>query len=202
MLVRIENAGITRGREFALYAYSNIEPSATLYAFNPINKEYVQLEYVKRGNSNFHIFEAVAPHFDGYLMAVIGNQKIIKRIGTPLVTAFIYGYKDGYTLPYKLYDKDVNVIGEGILKHIVDGFYYTIISDNVMMVEAQSRKFMISKNIAKLNYEVTMTGGSINSTFDNATIGDVPLPDVALPNVELKDAMLDSTLPEVEIKEL
>ena len=202
MIVRIENAGLTRGREFSLYAYASTTPQARLYGFDPIAKRYEELPYEHVQNGKFHIFNAMAPHFDGYLMARVGSQKVIKRIGIPLVTAFVYGYKKGYTLPYKLFDKEANVIGGGSLKHIVDDFYYTILSDEVMMVEVQKKKIMISKNIAKLNYEVTMKGGALNSTFESATIEGVELPEVTLPSVELKDASLDSTLPEVEIKEL
>lgn len=202
MIVRIENAGLTRGREFSLYAYSNSTPEAKLYGFDPIGERYEEIPFSQVSNGKFHIFNAVAPRIDGYLLAKVGSQKVIKRIGVPLVTAFVYGYKKGYTLPYKLFDKEANIIGEGNLKHIVDGFYYTILSDEVMMVEVQKKKIMISKNIAKLNYEVTMKGGALNSTFESATIEGVELPDVTLPSVELKDVSLDSTLPEVEIKEL
>jgi len=202
MIVRIENAGLTRGREFSLYAYANSVPSAKMYGFEPISRQLEEIPYEHVQNGKFHIFNAVAPHFDGYLLARVGTQKVIKRIGTPLVTAFVYGYKKGYTLPYKLYDKDANIIGDGVLEHIVDGFYYTILSDDVMMVEVQKKKIMISKNIAKLNYEVTMKGGRLGSTFESANIDTVNLPEVALPSVELKDASLDSELPEVKIKEL
>lgn len=201
MVIRIETAGITRGREFKLYAYSPQVPALNLYAFNPVTKEVVQLDYEHTRKGDYHIFSSNAPHFDGYLLAKIGNQRLIKKIGYPLTT-FVYGYLPNYTIVYKFFDIEANIIKEGNLKPIIDGFYYEILDDSVMMVEVRGKKILINKNISKLNYKVTMTGGELNSNFESVPLENIALPEVKLPSVELKGAVLNSTMPEVTIEEL
>ena len=202
MIVRIETAGLTRGREFKLFAYSSETPSVELFAYDPVDESIERLSVEIVSRSPYHIIKSVAPHFDGYLLAKVGRQKIIKRIGTPFLQRFLYGYRPDYTVPYKLYDENAEVIREGILDEIIDGFYKTPIDDRVMMVEAMGKKFLINKNIAKLNYQVTMRGGRLGSSLPDVNLNEVALPQVQLDPIELGDVTLDSTLPEVEIKEL
>lgn len=202
MVVRIENAGLVRGREFSLYAYAKSEVAARLYAFNPVSRDYEELscEYVRKGD--FHIFNAIAPHYDGYLLAKVGRQRLAKRIGIPVVQALIYGYKEGYLVPYKLYDAMSNVIDEGKMAHIVDGFYYAMLPSEAMMAELGDKKILISRNIAKLGYQVRIEGGKLASSLSGASLPDVELPDVDMGDATLPEVRLASELPEVEIKEL
>ncbi|WP_456432676.1 hypothetical protein [Nitratifractor sp.] len=202
MVLRIETSGITRGREFSLYAFSDSVPAIEAYAYNPVTREVVPLDCVHGKYGMLHRFEAVAPHFDGFLMAKIGRQKIVKRIGTPIQIALVVGWKEGYTAFYKAFDYQGNVIGEGAMDHLVGPFFACSIPDDAVMMEAAGKRFLVNRNISRMNYRITMEGGELHSSFDPAILGNVDLPDVTFEGAELGDVTLDSTLPNITIEEL
>jgi len=202
MVVRIEDAPLTRGREFRLFAYAASEPECVLYAFDPVSQKSPELDYTLVRNGDFYIYETTAPSLDGYLLARIGSQKIIKRIGAPVIRWFLYGYRPGYTLDYRFFDADANVVSEGTLDHLIDAFYGKELGDEVMMADVAGRKILIGRNISRLAYEVSINGGSLASTIGGADLPDVDLPDVALPDLTLPQVSVESTLPEVIIREL
>jgi hypothetical protein len=201
MVIRIEDAGLTRGREFSLFAYSTVQPQCKMWGYSPMSG-VIEIDHETVTNGKFYIFKAIAPQIDGYLLAKVGKQKVIKRIGNPVFRAFVYGYKKGYSVPYTYYDIEANVLESGVLDSVVDVFYSKPLSDDVAMVDVMGKKILISKNIAKMNYEVRMAGGRLNSTLGSARIESFDLPSVTLPNVEIEAGTLDSELPDVEIKEL
>ena len=110
MIVRIEDAGLTRGREFKLFAYSTSAPFCEIYGYDSLANRIISIPHNMTKNGNFYIFRATAPSIDGYLLAKVGNQKVIKRIGNPLFRAFVYGYRPGYSVPYRYFDISANVI--------------------------------------------------------------------------------------------
>lgn len=197
MIVRIETTGLARGREFNLYAFAQNTPSVSMAAYNPVTNNVVPLDYTHKSNGDVHIFSSTAAHFDGFLLAKVGNQKIVKKIGTPSQDKFVVGWKDGYTCFYKAYDQNGEVIEEGRMANIADGFFAIRIPDDAIMMEAAGKKVLINKNIQKLSYEVTMSGGELKSN-----VGNVALDSIKLPDIELPDSTLDSTMPDVTIKEL
>lgn len=202
MVLRIETSGITRGREFSLYAFADTVPEVLAYAYNPVTREVVSLDCEHSEYGMLHKFDAVAPHFDGFLMAKIGKQKIVKRIGTPLQIALVVGYKEGYSAFYKAYDSQGAVIAEGETEHLVGPFFACAVPDEAVMMEAAGKKFLINRNISRLNFEVSIDTGALNSSFDYSALGDIQLSSDPLPKMQLEDATLDSTLPNVTIKEL
>ena len=197
MVVRIETTGLARGREFSLYAFSQAVPAVSMAAYNPVTGAVVSLAYLHRQNGNVHIFSADAPRFDGFLLASINRQKLVKKIGTPMQEKFVVGWKEGYTCFYKAYDLNGEVIAEGPMDTITDGFFAAKIPDEAIMMEAAGKKVLINQNIQRLSYRVEMSGGSLGSTLPN-----IALDSVELPAVELPDAQLDSTMPNVTIEEL
>jgi len=201
MIVRIDTTNITRGREFTLYAKNPDDLTVTVRALKPSTGvvEDITMEHGTAGE--FDAYRGVAPSLDGYLIGSIGKQKIAKKIGMPM-PAFVIGYKEGYTLPYKAYDVDGVLVDEGSLIPIGDGFYYTTIPSATVVVFALNKNFLVNKDLLKMNYEIEIEGGSLNSTFDNPNMENVSLPNINLPATELGDASLDSTLPTVTIKEL
>ena len=201
MIVRIDTTNITRGRDFTLYAKNPSDQPVVIRSLKPSTGvvEDITMEHGTAGE--FDAYRGIAPSLDGYLIGSIGSQKIAKKIGMP-VPAFVIGYKDGYTLPYKAYDVDGALLIEGNLIPIGDGFHYTLIPSSAVVVFALNKNFLVNKNLLKMNYEVEITGGELNSTFDNPVMENVVLPNIDLPNTELGNASLDSTLPTVTIREL
>lgn len=202
MVLRIETSGITRGREFSLYAFADTVPEVLAYAYNPVTHEVVSLDCEHSEYGMLHKFDAVAPHFDGFLMAKIGRQKIVKRIGTPLQTSLVIGYKEGYTAFYKAYDYQGNVISDGAMEHLVGPFFTCSIPDEAVMMEAAGKKFLINRNIGRLNFQITMEGGALSSEYASDDLDQVELHDMTLPDVVLGEATLGSELPQISIEEL
>ncbi|ADV46416.1 hypothetical protein [Nitratifractor salsuginis] len=201
MIVRIDTTNIARGREFSLYAKNSNGLPVTVRALKPSTGEVTAIEMQHGTAGGFDVYTGTAPILDGYLIATIGKQKIAKKIGHPL-PSFVLGYKDGYTVPYEAYDIHGSVIASGNLTDIGGGYYYTMIPPETLVVKALKKHFLVNKNLLKMEYEITMEGGALNSTFDNAQMDNLTLPDVELKDVTLGDAQLDSTLPNVTIKEL
>lgn len=201
MFLRIETTNITSGREFSLYAYSVAVPSVEIYAFNPVSREIEPLDYEHILDGVLHRFDAVAPTLNGFMLTKVNAQRFIKRIGNPLTT-FIVGYKANYTIPYKAISKDGTVLYQGDLTPIMNGFYYAPIHSGVVMMEVFNKKILINQNILKMNYEIIMDGGELNSSFDNVAMDNIALPDIELPIVELGDTVLESTLPDITIEEI
>ena len=202
MVLRIETSGITRGREFSLYAFADATPEITAYAYNPVTREVVSLDCEHSKYGMLHKFDSVAPGFDGFLMAKVGKQKIVKRIGTPVQVALVIGYKEGYTAFYKAYDYLGGIMSEGAMENIVGPFFTCAIPSDAVMMEAAGKKLLINRNISRLNFEVSIDTGALNSSFEYSQLQNVTLSSDPLPQTPLEDATLDSTLPNVTIKEL
>jgi hypothetical protein len=77
-----------------------------------------------------------------------------------------------------------------------------MIPAETLVVSALKKHFMVNKNLLKMEYEITMDGGELNSTFDNVEMENLALPNIEMKDVTLGDAQLESTLPDVTIKEL
>jgi hypothetical protein len=201
MVVRIDTTNVTRGQDFSIFAKNYIDQSVEIYALNPISGEVVSLQHTQTEIANSFVrFDLVAPSFDGYLMAAIGNQKIVKKIGHPMLH-FVIGHKAGFTIPFKAYDGYGEVISDSNLINAVGGFYYTPLSLDTAVVTALNKEFIINKDLLKLNYEITMDGGELNSTFEASQIDDATLQDITLPDAELGSVDLGSTMPNITIRE-
>jgi hypothetical protein len=201
MVVRIDTTNVARGQEFTIFAKNYTDQNVEIYALDPITGDVIWLQHTKTDiANNFVRFDLTAPSLDGYLLAAIGNQKIVKKIGNPLLH-FVIGHKAGFTIPYKAYDGYGNVISDGNLINAVGRFYYTPLTVETAVVTALNKEFIINKDLLKLNYEITMDGGELNSTFEVSQIDAATLQDVVLPNTELGTADLNSTLPNITIRE-
>lgn len=201
MIVRIDTTNITRGREFTLFANNPKSEAVTMRGLQVSNGEVIDIPHTIQSLGEFDGYEGIAPQLDGYLLATVSTQKVVKKIGNPQ-PAFVIGYKVNYTVPYKAYDGGGVEIASGNLTPLVDGFYFTQIPYDTAVVKALNRNFIVNKNLLKMNYEITMDGGELNSTYENLTFDSVTLQDVELPTTELGTASLDSTLPNVTITEL
>lgn len=202
MVVRIETAGIARGREFHLYANAKSTPTASIYAFDPVTTSYQVLSYEHTQNGDMHIYKAVAPSIDGYLLARIGNQKVVKKIGFP-IQKFVLGHKPNYTISYEEFDINGNLLSRGVMNNIVECFYYADLYDEAAVISLLGKRFVISRSVNRMSFEVTMGVGELNSTYEPIEVaGETVIPVVTLPDVTLKDASLNSQMPDVTIKEL
>lgn len=201
MIVRIDTTNLTRGREFTLYAKNSESETVLAKAVDVTTGEVipVSMQYAPMGE--FNGYEGVAPSVDGYFMAKIGSQKVVKKIGNP-AHSFALAYKPNYTVSFKACSGTGEVIGNGTLTDTGDGFYYTLLPSDTAIVKTLNKNFIINKNLLKMNYEITMDGGALNSTFENVSIDNMALPAIDLPDAMLGDSTLDSTLPDITIKEL
>ncbi|WP_456390339.1 hypothetical protein [Hydrogenimonas sp.] len=200
MIIRIDTTNLSRGREFSLYAKGG-NSDAQLYAFDATTKAYEPLHYEVSHAGSYLEFSSVAPSVDGFLLAQVGGQRVVKKIGYPVPT-FVVGYKGGYTFPYVCEDRDGKELYSGNLTPIVAGFYYAPLDMNAAVVTTLGKHFIVNRSMLKMSYDVTMEGGVLGSEFEDAEIGSVSLPDIVLPDVILREASLSSTLPDIEIKEL
>lgn len=201
MVVRVDTTNLTRGLDFSVIIYTNSEPTVSLYAFNTSTHIIETLESELIHGESFFKSLSKAPYFDGFLLAKINSKSmVVKKIGHP-TPHFVIGYKENYTVPYKLFDEAGVELKAGNLKNIVDGFYYCEIGSNVTVMETLKKRFIIKDNITKLNYGTTM---------ENATLSEVSLPnyelnttlsEVTLPYVVLAEMNVESILPDVEITE-
>jgi len=201
MIVRIDTTNITRGREFTLYANNPNNETVTMRGLNVLDGSVVSIPHTAKKFGLFDGYVGVAPHLDGYLLATVSTQKVVKKIGNPQ-PAFVIGYKTNYTVPYKAYDGGGIEIASGNLIALVDGFYFTQIPYDTAVVTTLSRNFIVNKNLLKMNYDVAIVGGSLNSTYENLVLNSATLPDVVLPTNTLGASTLASTLPDVTITEL
>ena len=201
MIVRIDTTNITRGREFALFANNPNSKPVTMRGLRVSSGEVVDIPHTIQKLGEFDGYIGIAPQLDGYLLATVSTQKVVKKIGNPQ-PAFVIGYKANYTVPYKAYDGGGVEIGSGNLTPLVDGFYFTKIPYETAVVKCLNKNFIVNKNLLKMNYEVAMDGGELNSAYENLTFDNVTLPSVELPANKLGTASLDSTLPNVTITEL
>lgn len=201
MIVRIDTTNLTRGREFTMYAKNSTGASVVAKAVdvNTGDVSVVDMQHTPMGE--FDGYAAVAPQVDGYFMAKIGSQKVVKKIGNP-AHSFALAYKPNYTVSFEACDGTGAAIGTGTLKDVGDGFYYTLLPSDTAIVKTINKNFIVNKNLLKMNYEITMDGGALNSTFENVSIDNVALPTIDLPATVLGDSTLDSTLPDITIKEL
>ena len=201
MIVRIDTTNITRGQPFSIFAKNYTDQSIEIYALNPITGYVEDVPYTKVGiANNFVRFDLIAPNFDGYFMAAIGTQKIVKKIGHPTLN-FVIGYKEGFTVPYTAYDGYGNILSEGTLTNAIGMFYYTPLQLETAVVASLNKEFIINKDLLKMNFEITMDGGELNSTFESGGIDNVSLQDITLPDAELGTVELSSTMPDITIEE-
>lgn len=201
MIVRIDTTNITRGREFTLYAKNPNNKQVTMRAVNALTLDVVDIPFTHQDLGEFDGYEGIAPQFDGYLMAKIDRQKVVKKIGIP-TPAFMIGYKENYTVPYIAYNGAGVELEAGNLMPVSGEFYFTQIPDDTAVVKALNKNFIVNKNLLKMNYEITIDGGELNSTFDNVSMENIALPNIELPSTELGETELNSTLPTTTIKEL
>jgi len=201
MIVRIDTTNITRGREFTLYAKNPNSLAVTVMAVEIETGDVSTLSTTHKSLGEFDAYESIAPQINGYLLAIIGTQKVVKKIGNPN-PAFTIGYKQNYTVPYTALDGAGVELATGNLTALPSGFYYTKIPTDTAVVKCLKKNFIVNKDLLKMNYEITMEGGVLNSTYDTPILENVVLQEVTLPNAELGTASLDSTLPDVTITEL
>jgi len=201
MIVRIDTTNITRGREFTLLASNPTSKPITMRGLDVSSGEVVDIPYTKQSLGEFDKYVGVAPQLNGYLLATVSQQKVVKKIGNPQ-PAFVIGYEANYTVPYKIYNGSGVEVGHGDLTHIVDGFYFTQVPYDTAVIKCLDTYFIINKSLIKMNYEVSITSGTLNSTFETLPLKSVPLPNVQLPTNILGVATLNATSPNIFLKEL
>ena len=201
MIVRIDTTNLSRGREFSLFATNPAGKPVKMRYLSIPSGDIGEIEFSHRVAGTLDAYDAVAPVIDGYLMATIGKQKVAKKIGNP-ITSFVIGYRQGYTLPYTAISHDGDEIETGELRDAGLGWYWAVLPPETAVLETAGKKFIINKDLLKMEYEVTMDGGSLGSSYLPSSIDEMALPELTLPDVGLNDAELDSTLPDVTIKEL
>ena len=201
MIVRVDTTNLTRGLNFNLVVQTNEEPEVLIYAFNSASQEVVMLDYTMEQTGVFFKASSKAPSFDGYLLAKINSKSIIvKKIGHPL-DMFVVGYKENYTIDYKMFNENGEIIKNGNLINIIDGFYYCKVPIEISIIETLRKRFIIKDNFTKLNYDVILGDGTIDNVelpnYDLiSTLGDVTLGDI-----DLIETDINSSLANVEIKE-
>lgn len=200
MVVRVDTTNLTRGLDFGVIVHTDTEPTVSLYAFNATtyDLEELQVEIVQEGV--FYKALSKAPYFDGFLLAKINSKSmVVKKIGHPR-PHFIIGYKENYTVSYKLFNESGIELNAGNLKNIIDGFYYCEISSDVTVMETLKKRFIIKENLTKLGYEVDMS----ETVMEDITLPsyelNTTLSDATLPNVELIETNIEASLPDVEIR--
>jgi len=201
MIVRIDTTFISRGQEFSLYGRNPSGKPVLIRAIEIATGNVEQLQFSHSVSGEMDVYSTTAPAIDGYLMASVGSQKVTKKIGNP-IPSFVIGYRDGYTVGYEEISASGEVINSGSLNDAGEGWYWTTLSQGTAIVKALGRRFIVNKNLLKMNYEITMEGGTLGSDYQSAGLNDIGLPDMALDDVGLEDATLDSTMPTVTIKEL
>jgi hypothetical protein len=201
MIVRIDTTNLTRGREFTLYANNPNGDTVAMYGLDILSGTVTTIPYTHSLFGKFDGYTGVAPQLDGYLMATVGTQKVVKKIGSPL-PAFCIGYKPNYTVAYTAYDANGTVLDTGNLHNVVGDFYYTTLPIDTAIVHCLNKDFIVNKNLLKMNYEITMGSSVLNSTYGNITMDNVPIPSVTLPMQSLGSVTLDAVMPNVTIKEL
>lgn len=188
MVVRVDTTNLTRGLEFSIIVHTQTEPDITLYSLNTTTHQHEVLPHVISQDGQFYKATSKAPSFDGYLLAKINTQyAVVKKIGHPR-PHFVIGYRENYTVPYKIYDTHGVEIVSANLTKIVGGFYYCVVPQNATVMETLKKRFIMKDNLTKLNYDVLM---------DDATLDDV-----VLPNYELNTTLSDATLPEVTLSDV
>lgn len=201
MIIRVDTTNLTRGLDFNIIIHTDVEPSVSLYAFSSSTHAYEELDCSIEQNGVFFKANSKAPYFDGYLLAKINSKSmIVKKIGHP-TPHFVIGYKNNYTVPYKLFTEDGNEFKSDTLTNIIDGFYYCAIPSNITIMETLKKRFILKENLTKIDYEVTIG----NAIFDdvilpNYTLPDITLVDAVLPDITLEDIGINVTLPTIEIK--
>jgi hypothetical protein len=113
----------------------------------------------------------------------------------------VIGYKENYTVPYKLYNEAGSELKSGNLSHIIDGFYYCEINSDVTVMETLKKRFIIKDNLTKLNYGVTMSDAVLYDVVLPDYNLDATLGDTTLPDIELDYIHTQTTLADVEITE-
>jgi len=201
--LRVDTTNIARGREFSLYALTNEIKSIELYAFNSATKEYISIDnYEIDSKSPFNIVKAIAPAFNGFLLATINDVPVIKKIG------YVYGvvcvsYKSGYDLPYKMYNVNYEVTKTGYMANIVSKFFYTTYDKEDIVLEFNNKQIILQKWDFKMRYDIIQKReGSFEADIGNVSLNDVSLPEITLPQTDIGDVSISATMPEYEIKEL
>jgi len=201
MIVRVDTTNLTRGLSFNIVVQTDEEPEISIYAFNSASHEVVTLDYTMEQSGVFFKASSKAPSFDGYLLAKINSKSlIVKKIGHPL-DMFVMGYKENYTIHYKMFNQYGEITEDGNLINIIDGFYYCEIPIEITIIETLRKRFILKSNFTKLNYDVILGDGTIdNIDLPNYDLSST-LSDVTLADVDLIDTDINATLADVEIKE-
>jgi len=202
LTLRVDTTNLARGRQFSLYALTNEIKSIEVYAFNYLTKEYTPIDVEIDSRTPFHIIKGIAPQFNGFLLATINNVPVIKKIG------YVYGYvvvsyKEGYDLPFKMYDVNYQITKQGKMIPIVSKFFFTQYDKDDIVLEFNNKQIILQKWEFKMEYDIIQTKeGSFSTTIGDVSLGDTTLPDVELPDTSIGDVTIEATLPEYEIKEL
>jgi len=201
VVVRVDTTNLTRGLDFSVFVQTDEEPTISLYAFNSASHEVEVLDFTIVQSGVFYKALSKAPYFNGYLLAKINDKSIlVKKIGNPTLH-FLIGYKEDYTIQYKLFNENGIETRKDNFINIVDGFYYCEINEDITIVETLKKRFIVKDLIAKMNYDVILGVSDLQDItlqdMDiNSTLGDVKLDDVSLDSISI-----DTTLANVEIKE-
>lgn len=201
MVVRVDTTNLTRGLDFTISVHTMVEPNVSLYAFNTSTHTYEALIHTMSQEGIFFKATAKAPYFDGFLLAKINSKSmIVKKIGHP-TPHFVIGYKENYTVPYKLFSESGVVLRSGNLINIIDGFYYCEILHDATIMETLKKKFIIKDNFTKLNFDVNLGESVLNDIVLTDYVFDVTLGDATLNHINLESVTLDATLTDAEITE-
>lgn len=201
MVVRVDTTNLTRGLDFRVNVHTELEPNASIYAFNSASHQVEEITATKQKDGVFWNLFSKAPYFDGFVLATINSKSVIaKKVGFP-TPHFVVGYKAGYTIPYEVFDVNGNKVDGGNLKPIVDGFYYCTLNYEICIVSTLGKRFVVKNQTGKLNYDVSVGLGEIENLQLpeyqlNSSLGDAVLNDM-----QLEDVQLNATLAEVNITE-
>jgi len=201
MIVRVDTTNLTRGLDFSVLIQTDKEPTVSLYAFNSASHEVEVLDFTIVQSGVFYKALSKSPYFNGYLLAKINNKSIlVKKIGNPTLH-FLIGYKENYTVPYKLFNEDGIETRKDNFINIVNGFYYCEINSDITIVETLKKRFIVKDLMAKMNYDVTLGDGILQDiSLDDITL-DATLGDTTLGDVTLQDITLNATLADTNITE-
>lgn len=196
MVVRVDTTNLARGIDFDVHVHTQDEPSISLYAYDTSSNTLEVLHTQVSQEGVFFNFKSKAPYFDGFVLATINNKSIlVKKLGHPL-SHFVVGHKSGFTIPYEQYSQSGELVESGVLKPIVDGFYFCKTLAEVTIVNTLGKRFVVKDNSTKLEYEVAIGDGFLDDAvlpnYDVfATLGDAVLPSINLEHIDI-DATLSS----------
>lgn len=169
-----------------------------LMSINATSLEVSELPYTETSKGGFNTYLAIAPAYDGFLFFKLGTQKVVKKIGNPS-PCFALAYKSNYTIPFEAFDREGNSIVLSTLKDFGEGFYFTKLPQNIAIVKALGKNFLIPQMLVP--FEVEIGDIALSSNLNDIAITELTMPEVFLPQVSLPTVVLTNVLADIELME-